>query len=581
MKKIIFMLYTMFLLSSILGALTLTDLRRDITGINPTPKELNNYIFEKCKENNIPPIILKAILLKEGQAGHKWQQYSPDSSYSHDTIVFGTDIASYGLGLFQVTYKVDNNKVFLSGYNSSEIKRVVSDWKFNVDKAVEILLSKWKSNVGSFTGIDTNPLIIENWYYAIAWYNGSGTYAKNYVDYVYKYMKDSSSVKLSIGNSNSKDEIYGYYQYIPNISMPYIISGFTIPNNAITGSGPTSYTLKEISDNGGELHIWNKESSTSINVIYDKYYYGTNLNNLTRAKALKLILDKFEISTKNAGFNQSRFSEPISLPSDVTNSTDNYDAIVVGYNRGITNGSNGKFNPTNAVSLQEFLTMIVRAVPIPLTNPNYQEYNYMSSGDGFYKYVKTAYNAKIIENKEYNFSGGIDEDNAKELLNKAFEYFRGANSGISVYLKWNQKYADLDMYAFSEADAGGIQMDIDSNRIVTNMSELKASGAIVYWNKYNSTWGTNLDYDSWGGNANQPWAGFGEERITVDSLMARRPGTYSFIICNYDWGNSSAPSSPNYELIGYQGATNITSGGTIKGTISKSKCVLGGTLSTN
>jgi len=386
------------------------------------------------------------------------------------------------------------------------------------------------------------------------------------------------------------DGVYSYYYHLETISVKegdFVKRGKTILGvSGNTGCSTANHLHFQFSKYANMKRVNSlKISLEDIGIPSSGTYYTSKnyplLSGLTRAKALKLILNKFEISTINEGFNQSRFSEPISLPSDVTNSTDNYDAIVVGYNRGITNGSNGKFNPTNAVSLQEFLTMIVRAIPIPLNNPNYKEYSYMSSSDGFYKNIKTAYNADIIENKEYDFAGGIDEDNAKELLDKAFEYFRGAKSGISVYLKWNEKYADLDMYAFSEADAGGIQMNIDSNRIVTNMSELRTSGAIVYWNKYSSAWGTNLDYDSWGGNGGQPWSGFGEERITVDSLMARRPGTYSFIICNYDWGNSSAPSSPNYELIGYQGATNITSGGTIKGTISKSKCVLGGTLSTN
>jgi len=73
-----------FLSFSIVFALNLNDLRQ-IQGVNPTPYELNNYILKKGEENNIPPIILKAILLKEGQVKHKWQQYSPDNQYSHGT----------------------------------------------------------------------------------------------------------------------------------------------------------------------------------------------------------------------------------------------------------------------------------------------------------------------------------------------------------------------------------------------------------------------------------------------------------------------------------------------------------------
>jgi len=301
---------------------------------------------------------------------------------------------------------------------------------------------------------------------------------------------------------------------------------------------------------------------------------------VTRAKSLKLILDKFNISTRNAGFNNSRFGERITLPSDVTQSTSNYDAIVVGYNRGITNGENGKFYPNRKVSLQEFITMIVRTIPIPLDNPNYSSYAYADSNSAFYKYLKAAYNAKILENKSYNFEDGIDESTAGSLLDKAFEYFRGEKSGISIYLKWNKKYVDLDMYAYSPTDSSNIEIEKDSDGYITNMSELNSYNNLLYYGKHSTAWGANLDYDSWGGNGSQPWAGFGEERATVDSLMVKRPGKYSFIICYYDWESSLNPSSANYEMIGYKGSKNITQNGSITGTIKKDKCKVGGTLTT-
>ena len=561
---------------SMLFALNLNDLRQ-IQGFNPTPYELNNYILKKCNETDIPPIILKAILLKEGQSNHKWQQYSPDGQYNHESIVYGTDRASYGLGLFQITYKIDNNGNFLSGYSFNEIKRIVSDWKFNVDMAITKLLIKWRANVGSMTGVDSNPLIIENWYYPIAWYNGSGHDAKLYVDNVYKYMKDINSVIEAVGNSRNSDTIINYYHNIPNISDPYIISSFR--GDDIRGSRPQVYTLEDILNSGGELHIWDK--SNNHYKIYGDDNTKNHTNGITRAKALTLILDKFEISTKNAGFNSSRFGKEITLPSDVNQNTNNYNAIVVGYNRGITNGENGKFYPTRKVSLEEFITMIVRTIPIPLDNPNYSNFSYADSNDDFYKYLKAGYNAKILENKSYDFDEGIDESRANSLLKKAFDYFRGDKSGISIYLKWDKKYVDFDMYAYSPADSSNIQIEKDSNGYITNMRELNSYNNLLYYVKYSTSWGANLDYDSWGGNENQPWAGFGEERATVDSLMVKRPGKYSFIICYYDWGNSQSPSRATYKIIGYRGAKNITQGGSLSGTINKGMCKVGGTLTTN
>lgn len=325
---------------------------------------------------------------------------------------------------------------------------------------------------------------------------------------------------------------------------------------------------------------YNRYSNDKANHYIHVKSSDTIAKGMSRAKALKFILDKFEISTKNAGFNKSRFGETISLPKDVTSSTDSYDAIVVGYNRGIVSGNNGKFYPNRDITLQEFITMIVRTIPIPLNNPKYKDYDYADSNNPFYKYLKPAYNAKILKDKSYDFDKSIDEVVVNTLLDRAFNYFRGKESGISVYMKWKQKYVDLDLYAFSSYDADGVTMETDENGKVLNMSELRNSNGVVYWNKHVSSWGTNLDYDSWGGNGKQPWVGFGEERSTVDSLMIRRPGKYSFIVCNYDWQNQTSPKSASYEMIGYQGIKNITRGGVIKGKINLGECKLGGTLTT-
>jgi len=265
MKKIIF---GIVLTLSTAYSLTIDDLR-EIQGVNPTPNKLNNYIILKAKESNIPPIILKGILLKEGLPNHKWKQYSPDRDYNHDTIVYHPDsVGSYGLGLFQITYFLDNSN------QENEIKKVVRDWKFNVDMAITKLLIKWKANVGSTTGVDANPLIIENWYYPIAWYNGSGAKAKEYVDIVYNYMRDINKVVYALGSSQNRNTISSYYKTISNISDPYIIPSFR--GDDIRGSRPQVYTLKDIVDSGGELHIWNKNSNS-----YSRYNLNGESTNTT------------------------------------------------------------------------------------------------------------------------------------------------------------------------------------------------------------------------------------------------------------------------------------------------------------
>ena len=306
------------------------------------------------------------------------------------------------------------------------------------------------------------------------------------------------------------------------------------------------------------------------------------LNAITRSNALKLILNKFKIPSKNAGFNSYRFGTSIEIPQDVNKNTNNYDYIVSAYNRGIVNGSNGYFEPNRQVTLAEFLIMIIRAIPIPMNNPNYEAYEYNYS-DWYYDYLKVAYNAGLIENREYNFEKGLKIGEAENILNKAYGYFMGKNSGISIYGRWSQKYVDFDVYLYSIYDGDGTQIDYDKDNgyTINNMNELRNSGGVVYWNIHSSNWGANLDYDSWGGNGDQPWPGYGEERVTVDSQMVRRPGHYNIIFCYYDWGNSNSPDKASIDWWGINAGKNINKGGSnFHTSIDKGECVYAGRLNT-
>ena len=300
---------------------------------------------------------------------------------------------------------------------------------------------------------------------------------------------------------------------------------------------------------------------------------------ISRGKALKLILDKFKISTKNNGFNPSIFGQGIIVPNDVSPSTPYYNYIVTAYNRGIVKGDNGQFKVNDKATLATFLIMVVNAIPIPKDNPNYKEF-YNGADHWAYKYIKTAYNAGLIDNKQYDFDKGITEKMANDILNRAYNYFLGPKSGISIYARWNKKYADIDLYLFSPYD-GYQSIEYNSKYVVTNIGDLRQDDGIVYWHKHSSNWGANLDYDSWGGNAQQPWAGFGEERVTVDSSMVRRPGKYSIILCYYDWNKDINPDSAVVEWWGINGGRNINVGHkNFKTLIKKGQCQYVGTLNT-
>lgn len=303
-------------------------------------------------------------------------------------------------------------------------------------------------------------------------------------------------------------------------------------------------------------------------------------NAVSRAEALKLIIDKFKISKLNNGFNNTLFGEPITIPRDVNSSTLYYDYIVTAYNKGIAKGSGGYFSPTDNVKLSEFITMIVRAIPIPLDNPDYYSYPY-NNGQWYDEYVTAAFNAGLIDNQNYNFEDYVDSSFASDILSRAYNYFLGDESGISIYAKWNKKYADIDLYLYSPYDGNYKDIEYDNDYRVTNIGELKNSGGIVYWNKHSSDWGANLDYDSWGGNAEQPWAGVGEERVTVDSLQIRRPAKYSIILCYYNWNRSYNPADANIEWWGINAGRNINVGGeNFNTTVKLGECVYSGTLNT-
>ena len=347
---------------------------------------------------------------------------------------------------------------------------------------------------------------------------------------------------------------------------------------------PTKMKVKREWNSKGKFHHIGEVNSPLGSSWYPvRGFVYTQPNGITRAEALKLIFDKFKIAPVNTGFNGSIFGEPILPPQDVDPNTPYYSYIVTAYNRGVIKGDVNSFYPNKEVTLAAFIKMLVKTIPIPTDNPNYEDYYSNAIGKWYYPYVKAAYNAGILENKDYEFEKPIDKNLAKKLLDKAYDYFLGKKSGISIYIRWTTKYVDMDLYLFSSYDDNtGTEIEYNNNYTVSNMNELKKSNGIVYWYHHSTNWGANLDYDSWGGNNNQPWGGFGEERITVDSQMVKRPGKYSMIVCYYNWMSPQNPASASVDLWAIQGGQLINTGGNkFHFTIKKGKCKYVATLNTN
>jgi putative cell wall-binding protein len=177
-----------------------------IKGENPSPAELNALLTRKAIENGIPPEILKAIAYQEST----WNQYRSD----------GTPVVSFdhwGIGLMQITNR---------NLPESEIRRLMTDIEYNIDKGIEILLNKWDyANYGIIPKVNnSNKSNLEDWYFAIIAYNGiskvndPNLYSTTYQERIYKHIENYSLINPTpVPNSALKDLIY----YNPGGSRMY------------------------------------------------------------------------------------------------------------------------------------------------------------------------------------------------------------------------------------------------------------------------------------------------------------------------------------------------------------------------
>jgi len=248
-------LLVLVLINTSLNALSINDLLTDpkyegSEETNPSQADIEKYIDEviinlSFREGvDIPPIIFKAIVQEESLFNH----YTKEKNSDRYTIHYGTDknkktgkIKSYGLGLSQLTFKIDENGDFFDS-DISEIETIVTDWKENIRYGILVLYAKWKINTKNFDGIDTNGKIIENWYYPIAWYNQELPISKVYVDKIYEIMREK----------------------IPDIAKPF--EGIANPNY----SG--GYTLREFVIGNKKLHLWDLIDPKTKKYQYKEYH---------------------------------------------------------------------------------------------------------------------------------------------------------------------------------------------------------------------------------------------------------------------------------------------------------------------
>lgn len=141
-------------------------------GTNPSDAEWNE-LFEAATENKlgaaspelpdiesgpnrtkVPPKIACQILKPIAAAESIWQQFCPDT---------GKTVISFdcGFGVMQVTSGAANYGPMLA-----------SDATWNLGAGTQILIRKWNEDFRGGPIGDSDPMILENWYYAVWAYNG-------------------------------------------------------------------------------------------------------------------------------------------------------------------------------------------------------------------------------------------------------------------------------------------------------------------------------------------------------------------------------------------------------------------------
>ena len=139
----------------------------ETTGTNPTYQQVADVIEDVAVEDGqvrIPVAILRAIAYQES----RWTQYDPATGkviVSRPKAEGGDDVC--GVGIMQVTAAADDDPM-----------RLATDYAYNIAAGARILREKWALSIAAGDpqgGEEDDPLVMENWFYAVCLYNGCGT----------------------------------------------------------------------------------------------------------------------------------------------------------------------------------------------------------------------------------------------------------------------------------------------------------------------------------------------------------------------------------------------------------------------
>ncbi len=195
---------------------------------NPGPSEVNAEIERLATEFGIPPIIIQAICWNE----FKWKHFDEAGKPKEGT--------RQDFGLMQVREQEAARFRQYTDWKDS--------WRTNLRLGVQILLLKWSEN-----GVPdpAGKLVLENWYFPIAWYNGDGPMAYNYVGKVYALI------------CRPPTEIDQFCRVV-DIGSPRRIPGWDVGTIKSRKGEVKSYELHQIVEAGGRIHRWNGKTGAGL-----------------------------------------------------------------------------------------------------------------------------------------------------------------------------------------------------------------------------------------------------------------------------------------------------------------------------
>lgn len=267
---------------------------------NPSFKEINVLLTKKAREANIPPEVLKAIAFQESSMNQYWNTV-PESvkkcktdgkktlSWDGTNALLGFDCI--GIGIMQVS---DHMNMSPGKAKDDYIHRLKTDIEFNIEEGIKILKGKWNLHRSGRipTVNDNDPMVLDNWYFAILAYNG--LLERNdplinpntaYQERVYNHIRQYSQADVTPFPMQTLDSYY-----LSNGNLAFRSSNYQIP-------GPLQYSSQSLES--GEVAYTTAEGGLNL-----RQGPGTNHSVVTKLPAGTKVTINGNYEANNSNINQ-------------------------------------------------------------------------------------------------------------------------------------------------------------------------------------------------------------------------------------------------------------------------------------